>query len=231
MLWLCLHIGTIAIPSCAFFWGAKALDVLIPTFTNLVVNFAPSLMLKIIKRKLDLAKGYADAAAETAKLKGADTTEIKAEEDRARSKHENEQEIVGHLCITFISIFGLLATATVLNFAFMFPPAVTVGASSITTNSVSPIPQSQSPNTQAHPVRRGVGITVNALAIVFSIVLLLHVATFAEHFIGKERYIRQDTADYLTWVSPPSIRCPMTYYRLVMTILNSTLPLVKYWMN
>jgi hypothetical protein len=244
VLWAVLHLGTIGLPLLALIWGARWLDVLLPIINNFVLNFAPSLMLnKIIKPKIDLAGDYATAAAQAVRDRNGTQEQASASADVARIRHENEQEIVGHLCITIISICSLLASAFVLNVAYMITPpsifitsrsnttASTNPATPVWTNAVSSGAQVQPLAVTAFPIRRQVGTAVVIITTLVGLICIFHMVANTGHFVGKARYLRQDVADYSTCIWPPSIRCPLTYYRLVMTFLNSLLPVVKFCLS
>jgi hypothetical protein len=238
-VWWVLHVCTLALPTVALFAQARWVDIFLPVCSNLVVNFAPSWMLnRVIKPNLNLAKDYADAAGQAERSRGGTETEIQCASNAARFKHENEQEIVGHLCITIIGLFGLLSSAFVLNVAYMITPAqVTVTAPSIlpeltnipSTNLTGSPVQATPPSSSSSSWRRAVGISTVLATLLFSAVCLFHMGWRTDAFVGRDRYMRQEVGDYFCWISPPSIRCPMTVYRLIMTLLNSTLPVIKYF--
>lgn len=191
-LWCVLHICTVCLPLFALCIGATLLDVLLPICSNLVVNFAPSLLLdRIIKPNLNLAKDCQDAAEQGAKRQG--LSEEEAQEIGQRTKFRNEagQEIVGHLCITIISIFGLLASALVLNVAYQLtapaqPPLMNVIKTAGTTTNLAATAHQTSPNSgKPSKQRRTAGVVVVGVSLLFSIVCIFHMAVRTNHFVGE----------------------------------------------
>jgi hypothetical protein len=71
---------------------------------------------------------------------------------------------------------------------------------------------------------------LNLLFIIVSTGALLW-AAFDENFLGRKRYMLDDTdarEKYVAWIWPNVVNCPMTYFRLALAVLGLFVPVAYF---